>query len=270
VNELRKSGEDAILNTREATNRIILLLSDKQFEIAKARKFYSDVKVQLLKRIRSKRSDGGSNEYHLVATKTFDAIDSAFSSLSKISFEYEVALQAAKAARRPLDEKKLLDMLVDEMEDKYIELLEGTRAHCANVDNYLKNLATALDDDFNSQFYRPAFRRIRTIASGWDVALGQVESTSVLTNNRILGKVSPTATMEFDLPKRNIFVKEAFKGAKAAMVEYGALLNDPTFLALTRLYGVNSATAIYSKGARGGGYLPSAACCRVCRLQPTR
>ena len=52
-------------------------------------------------------------------------------------------------------------MLIDDMEDKYIELLEGTRAHTANIDGYIKRLITALDDDLNTQFYFPAFRQIR-------------------------------------------------------------------------------------------------------------
>ena len=67
----------------------------------------------------------------------------------------------AEEQRRPLDHKKFLDMLVDEIEDKYIELLEGTRAHTANIDAYIKRLTTALDDDFNTQFYYPAFRQVR-------------------------------------------------------------------------------------------------------------
>ena len=82
-------------------------------------------------------------------------------------------------------------MLVDEMEDKYIELLEGTRAHTANIDAYIKRLMTALDDDFNTQFYYPTFRQVREASQFWDVQLGQVETTNVLANNREFAKVSP-------------------------------------------------------------------------------
>ncbi|MFC1759415.1 hypothetical protein ACFL2H_11720, partial [Planctomycetota bacterium] len=57
------------------------------------------------------------------------------------------------------------------------------------------------------------------------------------TNNRALAKVLPTATMEFDLPKRKIAVIEAFEGAKALASDYGALLQDPTFLAAFQLMG---------------------------------
>src|SRR5207249_1364928 len=105
----------------------------------------------------------------------------------------QTAFRKAAESRRPLDHKKFLDMLVDEMEDKYIELLEGTRAHTANIDNYIKQLSTALDDDFNTQFFNPAFRHVREASRLWDVTLGKVETTSILTNNRAFAKVSPQA-----------------------------------------------------------------------------
>src|SRR5205823_3333572 len=114
-------------------------------------------------------------------------------------------------------------------------LLEGTRAHTANVDDYVKRLATALEDDFNTQFYFPAFREVREASRYWDVTLAQIETTSVLTNNRAFAKVEPEATMEFDLPKRDIAIAEAMNGAKALMDTYGGLVQDPSFLALTKL-----------------------------------
>jgi len=178
-------------------------------------------------------------------------INPAFRQLQEAVSAAQASARVAQLSRRPLDEKKLLDMLVDDMEEKLIELLDGTRAHTANVDNYLKALATALDDDFTTQFYQPAFKKIRSLAGGRDVYLGQIESTSVLTNNRVLGKVSPTASMEFDLPRRDIMIKEAFKGAKAAVQDYGALLNDPVFLSLVKMYGGGGGTAAQFGGFGG-------------------
>jgi hypothetical protein len=105
------------------------------------------------------------------------------------------------------------------------------------MDNYLKRLSIALEDDFKIQFYDPAFVRIRSAAREMDVTLGQVERTSVLTNNRAFAKVTPAATMEFNLPKRNIAVVEALDGAKALVQDYGALLQDPTFLSAFQLMG---------------------------------
>lgn len=162
---------------------------------------------------------------------------------------YEEARRRAEQARRPIDEKKLLDLLVDEIEDKFIEQLEGTRAHTANIDNYIKALSTALDDDFQTQFYNPSFRRVREAAARfWDVTLGQIESTTVLANNRGLALVRPSATFEFDLPKRDIMITEGFKSAKALVDDYGALVNDPSFLALAKLYSGNPVSGQQNTG----------------------
>ncbi|MEX1231395.1 MAG: hypothetical protein WEB58_14205 [Planctomycetaceae bacterium] len=162
-----------------------------------------------------------------------------------------IAVQRAKLRAYPLDHRRFLDHLIAETEDKYIELLEGTRAHTANIDNYIKRLITALDDDFNTQFYKPAFQGVRQASRMWDVNLAQIETTSILTNNRQFGKVSPQATMEFDLPKRDILIQEAFDGAMAAYDQYGAMLTDPTFLALTKLHSGQPTSSPAHHGAGG-------------------
>ena len=64
--------------------------------------------------------------------------------------------------------------------------------------------------------------------------LGQVETTNILTNNRMFAKVEPQATMEFDLPKRDILINEAMNGAMAITKDFGALVADPNFLGLTK------------------------------------
>jgi hypothetical protein len=181
----------------------------------------------------------------------FTQAGESFVALIQSDLEYQHARRQAEAARRPLDHKKFLDMLVDEMEDKYIELLEGTRAHTANIDGYIKRVVTALDDDFNTQFYHPAFRQVRQASRAWDVTLGQVETTTILVNNRGFGKVQPQATMEFDLPKRNIVLAEAMDGAKAMIDDFGALAQDPTFLAMAQL-NAGQPTASPGFGATGG------------------
>lgn len=164
-----------------------------------------------------------------------------------LAAEANVVLQSSNAAssRSPLDHKKFMDMLVDDAEDKYIEILEGTRAHTANIDNYLGRIITSLDDDFNTQFNNPTFKHIREAGRYWDVQMGQIETTTVLTNNRTFAKVSPQAQMEFDLPKRDILISEAFESAAAAYQDYGALLQDPTFLSLTKMYRGQPPSATY-------------------------
>ncbi len=162
-------------------------------------------------------------------------VNKGFAAIIRSDMEYGQAELKVKNSRRPLDHKKFLDMLISDIEDKYVELLDGTRAHTANIDNYIKRLTTAFDDDFNNQFYYPTFRGIRTASTYYDVQFGQTETTSVLANNRGFAKVSPQATMEFDLPERDIVLAEAINGAKAVMDDVGALANDPSFLALAKL-----------------------------------
>ncbi|VTR93982.1 Uncharacterized protein OS=Blastopirellula marina DSM 3645 GN=DSM3645_15135 PE=4 SV=1 [Gemmata massiliana] len=203
---------------------------------------YRIFREEVLNRLRQ----GG--EFRTAAEAIFKEADPTFRGLEGTAGQYAAALKSARDARRPLDEKKLLDLLVDEMEDKYVEILEGMRARTANVDNYLKSVTTALDDDFNTQYYLPSFRRAREASRFWDVTLAQIETTSVLTNNRALGKVSPAASYEFDLPKRDIAITEGFRSAKALFDEYGALMNDPSFLALAKLYSGNPVSMV-----QGGG-----------------
>src|SRR5205807_1651897 len=120
-----------------------------------------------------------------------------------LTLRLQAAQKKALEARRPLDHKKLLDILIDEKQDKYVELLEGTRSHTANIDDYIKRLATALEDDFNTQFYFPAFREVRE-ASGLPTssqAGGQTGNTSMVRgalpglsrspDERMLAQLSP-------------------------------------------------------------------------------
>jgi hypothetical protein len=178
--------------------------------------------------------NSGSVHWHLKKeiNDALDLTDESFNLWIKSISQLDTDRALLQANRRPLDHKKFLDMLIDELEEKFIELLEGTRAHTANVDNYLKRLTTALDDDFNTQFYYPMFRAIRKASQAYKVEFGQTETTNVLANNRELGKVSPTATMEFDLPRRDILVREGIDSALAVYNDAGALIQDPNFLAL--------------------------------------
>ncbi|MDY3553439.1 hypothetical protein R5W24_002541 [Gemmata sp. JC717] len=231
---------------REAGNFIISqLLAGDDEAVRRALDAYAKLKAQAFRVV---RPGSGADS---TAKRVFGNIDAKVTRLVQANANVLAAARKAQQARRPLDEKRLLDILVDEMEDKFVEILEGTRSHTANMDNYMKSVATALDDDFNTQYYLPSFRRAREASRYWDVTLAQIETTSVLANNRSLGKVSPAASFEFDLPKRNILIKEGFDSAKALMNEYGALVNDPSFLALAKLSSGNP-TSMMTGGAGAG------------------
>jgi hypothetical protein len=139
--------------------------------------------------------------------------------------------------RLSLPQIKLLDHLIDEHEEKSMNLLEGKRSHISAIDNFLKRMTFALEDDFQVQFYDSALACIRSAGRDKRVTLSQIERTTALGNNRELMKVLPQASMEFDLPNRKLRITEAMQGAKALVDDYGALLNDPTFLAAFQMMG---------------------------------
>lgn len=202
-----------------------------------------------------KRPESG-NQGPLIEELANSAHEKALAAHPGVSIHRAQAV--ARTSRQRLDHKKLLSHLIDEQEDKYIELVEGTRAHIATIDNYLKRLAIAIEDDCKVQFYDPAFTGIRKASYEYDVQLGQVERTTILTNNRAFAKVSPQATMEFDLPKRDIMIVEGMKGAKAMMEDYGALLQDPTFLTATQMLSGSPVAGKTGAASAAGGATPPA------------
>lgn len=142
--------------------------------------------------------------------------------------------------RRPINRLRILDHLLDEKQEKAVDLLEGRRAHISVIDNYLKKLAIALEDDFQIHFYNPSLKCIRQVARKPGINLSIVERTSVLGNNRDLLKVQPQAMMEFNLPKREIRIQEAIRLARF----HGRVLSSESFSIAAQLSGVVPASEV--------------------------
>lgn len=236
INVVRKSirllTDEAVLFIRDMSNRLERLSADLSTNSNRETTKAAFPKMLEIQSIVLERTKGN---LHSDLKQLFETAIEAFNKTFSRQLDVMLALEEIERSRNTIDHKKLLDMRIDRLEAQFIDLLEGTRAHTAVIDNYIARLATALEADFNTQFYYPAFRMIRNVGTSYDVSLGQIETTSILTNNRTFAKVEPQATFEFDLPKRDILITEAMQGASAMMDEYGALLNDPTFLALTKL-----------------------------------
>lgn len=138
--------------------------------------------------------------------------------------QYQQAVQNNDLCSRQLFAKRVLDQFIDEQEEKVAGVWENLRPHVATIDSYLKQMAIAFEDDINAQFYKPAFQDIRRAAREWDVALGQIENTTILTNDRTPAKVSPAQTVQFDLPKRQLLVTEAVSTGEALVSESRSLM----------------------------------------------
>lgn len=139
-------------------------------------------------------------------------------------------------------ELQIVDSEIATLTDQHLAAMESLRGRKAAIDRLIKQAVIAMEDDVYAQFYNPALERIRGAAEEWDVELGSVERTTVLTNNRAFGKVAPQATYEFDLPKRDILVAEALKAAYAMHKDLGPLLADPEFATLAKMFSGQSLT----------------------------
>jgi hypothetical protein len=114
---------------------------------------------------------------------------------------------AGPTLRNPLEEFTL-DRTIDQSESEIVDLDEQLRSAVATVDSHLTQLAVAMEEDFANQFYKRAMRHIRQASEHWNVRMGQVESTSIVTGDRISARVSPGQTVQLDLPDRPILAKE--------------------------------------------------------------
>lgn len=265
---IAKQNDDGAIEQLDRLNRLALYVHDIQLIVAgKSQEAFKKLESLARSLEKAAKARDGVDQVHEITktwTKLYSNIadyvksgtrlyehlqsgNTAFAELNADAIRLTAAVSNAADLRRPLDHKKFLDMLVDDVEEKFIELVEGTRAQTSNIDNYLKRLGTALEDDFNAQFYHPAFRYVRETSYFYDVSVGQVETTSIVANNRMFAKVEPQATMEFDLPKRDILINEAMNSALAAYNDYGALMADPNFLSLMSMYGGQPASQTYGQ-----------------------
>lgn len=128
-----------------------------------------------------------------------------------------------------------LDQQIDELEEKHLQACESLRGQKAALDKLIKSVVIALEDDVYAQFYNPALEKIRKAATEWDVEMSQIERTTILTNNRAFAKVSPQASYEMDLPRRNLAAVEALHAAAAVQKDLGPLLSDPNFVGLNKI-----------------------------------
>jgi hypothetical protein len=119
---------------------------------------------------------------------------------------------------RPFEEFALAET-IDQSESAIVDLDERLRSAVATVDSQLAQLALAMEEDFAAQFYRRAMRHIREASQHWNVRMGQIESTSILTGDRISARVSPGQTVQLDLPNRPILAKEILDGVEVVASE---------------------------------------------------
>ena len=103
----------------------------------------------------------------------------------------ELVRRSLKPGKLTEAEQFLVDSEIDRLTEQHLAAMETVRGRKAALDKLIKQVVIAMEDDVYAQFYNPALERIRRAASEWDVELGAVERTTILTNNRAFGKVTP-------------------------------------------------------------------------------
>ncbi|MBY0587987.1 type II and III secretion system protein [bacterium] len=134
-------------------------------------------------------------------------------------------------------EKFALDRTIDEQESGIVDLDAELRSAVATVDSELRQIASAMEQDFANQFYKRAMRHIRQASEHWDVRMGQIESTSIVTGDRVSARVSPGQTVQLDLPNRAILAKEILDTAEGLVAESQGLVERFSARAAARAAG---------------------------------
>jgi hypothetical protein len=119
--------------------------------------------------------------------------------------------------------QQLADLVINERGKHAADLREVLRAEVATLDGHLKNLSEAFDEDVRRQFYQPAVDDLRRASQSWNVQMGQLQTTTIVTNDRTRARVSPEQVAVLDQPKRQILLQEGLQVAHGLAQETRAV-----------------------------------------------
>ncbi|MCU0980262.1 MAG: hypothetical protein MUF25_14000, partial [Pirellulaceae bacterium] len=117
----------------------------------------------------------------------------------------------------------LADRVIEEQTARVLDLREVTRAEAAALDGQLKRLTTAFEEDLRRQFYQPIMEDVRRNSSAWKLQMGQVQTTTIRTNDRTLARVSPGQVAVLDRPVRPVLAREGLQVAHGLVQEAQSL-----------------------------------------------
>ena len=121
----------------------------------------------------------------------------------------------------PLD--ALTDRVIEEQAQRVLDLQEVVRCEVAVLDGQLKRLTSAFEEDVRRQFYRPVMSDLRRNAGNWHMRMGQVQSTTIRTNDRMLARVSPAQTAVLDRAVNPVLLQEGLQVAQGLASEAQSL-----------------------------------------------
>ena len=117
----------------------------------------------------------------------------------------------------------LADRVIEEQAVRVLDLHEVARAEVAALDGQLKRLTTAFEEDLRRQFYKPVLEDVRRDSRASKVRMGQIQTTTIRTNDRLLARVSPGQTVVLDRPVRPVLLQEGLQVAQGLAQEAQSL-----------------------------------------------
>ena len=123
----------------------------------------------------------------------------------------------------------LADHVIEEQATHVLDLHEVVRSEVAALDGQLKRLTVAFEEDVRRQFYKPVLGDLRRNSSAWKVQMGQVQTTTIRTHDRMPARVSPGQTAVLDRPVRRVLLQEGLQVAHGlaqeaqSLAQYGSL-----------------------------------------------
>ena len=123
----------------------------------------------------------------------------------------------------------LADHVIEEQATHVLDLHEVVRSEVAVLDGQLKRLTVAFEEDMRRQFYKPVLGDLRRNSSAWKVQMGQVQTTTIRTRDRMPARVSPGQTAVLDRPVRPVLLQEGLQVVHGlaqeaqSLAQYGSL-----------------------------------------------
>lgn len=108
---------------------------------------------------------------------------------------------------------QLADHVIEQQAARVLDLGEVVRAEVATLDGHLKRLTTAFEDDLRRQFYWPVLEDLRCDCDASRTHMGQVQTTTIRTNDRTLARVSPSQTAVLERAVRPVLLQEGLQVA---------------------------------------------------------
>jgi hypothetical protein len=118
---------------------------------------------------------------------------------------------------------QLTDQIINQKQQRALDIQEAIRGESATLDGHLRHLSEAFEEDVRRQFYQPALEDLRQLASRWKVQMGQMQTTTIVTNDRTRARVSPEQVAVMDMAKRKILLQEGLELADGLVKEAGVV-----------------------------------------------